>query len=123
MEETKNCSGRTTHTRAQAKKKASDESYQQKGKEVTVRFYVIATFTNELCKVNEILKDLVDYHHDIFAILHADCKEFSDQSQFSLSYYQGHPKSQTAATKMIFIATSCYCFTCWCGHSTRADEY
>ena len=35
----------------------------------------LATFTNKLCKANELLKDLVDYQRDIFATFHADCKK------------------------------------------------
>ena len=35
----------------------------------------LATFTNELCKENELLKNLVDFHRDTFTTLHADCKK------------------------------------------------
>ena len=48
----------------------------------------LATFTNELCEANELLKDLVDCHRDIFATLHADCKkEKNSQIQFQMKWY------------------------------------
>ena len=48
----------------------------------------LTTFTNELCEANELLKDLVDYHRDIFATLHADCKkEKNCQIQFQMKWY------------------------------------
>ena len=48
----------------------------------------LETFTNNLCKANVLLKDLVDYHRDMFTTLHADCKqEKNSQIQFQINLY------------------------------------
>lgn len=47
----------------------------------------LATFANKLCEANELLKDLVDYHRDVFATLHADCKkEKNPQIRFQMKW-------------------------------------
>ena len=53
----------------------------------------LATFGNELCETNELLKDLVDYHHDIFATLY-----FFNRAHTSVSSLTVPPSSSRSTT-------------------------
>lgn len=51
-------------------------------KEQFSNFHDLSAFVNEVCKVEEVLNNIVEYHHDTFSTLHSECtKEKNSQMQ------------------------------------------
>ena len=46
----------------------------------------LATLANELCEAKELLKEMVEYHRDMFTQLHSDCKKENSQIRFKMMW-------------------------------------